>query len=289
MSNCPRSSIFELMPELPEVETIVRGLRDCVLNKTICEVTVLHEKPLAKWSTPDFKNFFRQETIAKIERRGKYILFIFKSNKRLVVHLRMTGKFIYKQAAPSPEFNHIRLIFSFTDNSTLYYQDLRIFGTFAPFKPLEEITEFKALGPDPFSKTLNPSRLIAILKRNTIPVKNVLLDQHVISGLGNIYACEALFKAKINPLQAANSLNPAQVTTLLKSIRAILRLAIKYNGTTVNDFRSVDNKSGRFQEFLKVYKKQGELCHRCEKAEIIRIKQKQRSTFYCPFCQKSNS
>jgi len=276
------------MPELPEVETIVKGLRSCVLNKTISKVTVLHVKLLAKRSVIAFKSFLGNETIAQVKRRGKYIVIVFKSNKRLLLHLRMTGKFIYKQAAPSLKFNHIRLIFNFIDGSILYYQDLRIFGTFSLFNPLEEISEFKALGPDPFSKTLNPSCFIAKLKKRTVPIKNALLDQRLISGLGNIYTCEALFRAKINPLLPSNKLSLAQAATLLKSIRALLTLAIKYNGTTINDFRSVDDKAGRFQKLLKVYQKQGQTCPRCKKAEIIRIKQNQRSTFYCPFCQKSN-
>lgn len=274
------------MPELPEVETIVQGLNKTIIDKTIHHVEIFHTKILGGVSGKRFIEFLAGEKILSIKRRGKYILILFTSGKSMVVHLRMTGKFIYSPLAEKLNHKHTRLVFKFTDKSLLYYNDLRIFGTFRLYTPQQEIMEFKKLGKDPFDSQFTVNWLKQSIERKTSSIKNVLLDQGIVSGLGNIYVCEVLFRAKIHPQRAASTLTTEHIKLLIGSIRMVLKQAIKHNGTTINDFQGVDEKTGQFQKLLKVYDREGESCLLCKKQSIVRIKQAQRSTFYCPICQK---
>jgi formamidopyrimidine-DNA glycosylase len=274
------------MPELPEVETIVKGLRRHILNKCIMSVHVIHKKPLGHVSEKTFIEFLRMQTVQNIERFGKYIQFSFSSGRNMVVHLRMTGKFIYRTTMNDLDpAKHVRIIFNFNDLSVLYFQDIRLFATFSLYLPHRTIGEKQKLGTDPFSKKITASWLIDMLETRKTALKTVLLDQHVISGLGNIYVCEALHRAKLDPRLSANHITVDQARKLINSIRKVLRLALTYNGTTIRDFNGVDNKSGGFQKLLRVYQRSGKLCKSCGKAFIQRIKQSQRSTFFCPYCQ----
>jgi formamidopyrimidine-DNA glycosylase len=274
------------MPELPEVETIVEGLRRHILGKRIVSVQVLHKKPLGPVSEKSFKEFLSRQTILNIERWGKYIQFSFSSGKNMIVHLRMTGKFIYRSNTGRPKPHaHIRIIFRLDDKSVLYFQDMRLFATFCLYLPSHTIIEKEKVGPDPFSKKITASWLTDVLKTRKAPLKTILLDQRVISGLGNIYACEILHRAKINPRLSANKMTVDQARALILNMRKVLTLALKYNGTTIRDFNGVDNKSGGFQKLLRVYQRHGKLCESCGRALIQRIKQSQRSTFFCPYCQ----
>jgi formamidopyrimidine-DNA glycosylase len=274
------------MPELPEVETIVRGLQRYIIGKQVSSVQVLHPKPLGKLTKNQFSQFLIGESFQAIKRHGKYIHFLCESGKSLVVHLRMTGKFIYKNIAETtPALKHIRLIFSFNDQTRLLFQDMRLFATFAVYFPSQTIKEIQNLGPDPFSKQITARWLSDNLKNKKTTLKAILLDQRFLSGLGNIYVCEALHKTGLNPLSPAQELTLAQANRLIQSLRSTLKLALKYNGTTIRDFSGVDRKSGQFQRHLRVYGKNGELCPTCLKANILRIKQNGRSTFFCPYCQ----
>lgn len=274
------------MPELPEVETIVRGLRGCILGKLIRSVHVFHKKPLGPLPEKEFKDFLCRETVQAVERLGKYIHFSFSSGKNMIVHLRMTGKFIFRFKPGSfHPATHIRIIFYFNDQSTLSFQDIRLFATFSLYLPHQIIKEKQNLGPDPFAKEITAPWFLDAVKNRKTSLKAVLLDQHVISGLGNIYVCEALHRAGIHPNLSAYKITPSQAGKIINSIRKVLKLALKYNGTTIRDFNGVDNKSGRFQRLLRVYQRAGKLCKTCRKASVQRIKQAQRSTFFCPHCQ----
>lgn len=290
------------MPELPEVETVVRGLRAIVLHKKITGIEVLHTRPLINSNPRQFKQFLNDEEIEDIERRGKYLIFTFTSRKRMVVHLRMTGKFVYlpppaqvpgetelQVAEQQPDYlkerTHIRFIFHLADHSTLLFQDVRIFGTFKIYPAGQPLDEESKLGLEPFSHELTPEWLVARLQKRTLALKAVLLDQKVITGLGNIYVCEALYAARINPFMPAKQLSPEQAAALIPCIRDVLKRALRYGGTTINDFSHIDEKSGRFQKMLKVYQHKGELCKQCGRGIIACQKLAQRSTYYCPVCQ----
>lgn len=275
------------MPELPEVETVVRGLKKTIIGKKIINVTVLDHRPLKNITAQKFKKFLQDQQVESVERFGKYIHIIFKSNKCIVSHLRMTGKYVYFPGTKLDEETkkHIRVIFHFSDKTLLLFKDLRIFGTIVTYDKDCLIEEKNKIGVEPLSKEFTAEHLLEQAKNRKLAVKQFLLDQKVVAGLGNIYVCEALFHAKINPEIAANKLTLEQANILIKKIQSVLKLAIKNNGTSVSDFRNVDDKSGTFQNMLKVYQKEGQLCSICKKGTILRIKQGQRSTFYCPVCQ----
>ncbi len=275
------------MPELPEVETIVRGLRGCIIGKRIRSVRILHAKPLGNLSKARFRDFLLNQTFTAIERIGKYILFIFGGGKKMLVHLRMTGKFIFRAAGRTNDMpdRHIRLIFFLERGVRLIFQDMRLFATFNLYPAGEPVRETAELGPDPFFATLTTGWLTARLRTLKSSLKTVLLNQRVISGLGNIYACEILHDAGLDPCLPAAAVTPAQARRLIVSMRRILRLALKYNGTTIRDFNGVDNKAGEFKKMLRVYGRAGQACLSCSRAQVQKIIQAQRSTFFCPVCQ----
>jgi formamidopyrimidine-DNA glycosylase len=274
------------MPELPEVETIVRGLRRQISGKVIESVEVLDQRPLINSSPAEFKKFTKRETIKTVERLGKYLLFQFVSGKIIVAHLRMTGKYIVLPQNQLPDLKHIRLIFHFQDNSHLYYKDVRIFGTLKLYYPGQLLTEYEKNSIDPLDEAFTPQYLLERLCKKTIPIKTAMLEQTIISGMGNIYASESLFLALIHPLQRANTLTIKQVTRLTSAIKGILALAIEKNGTSISDFRNVEDERGDFQELLQVYQKDKQHCCKCRQGIIQRIVIASRSTFFCPVCQK---
>ncbi|HPN82427.1 MAG TPA: bifunctional DNA-formamidopyrimidine glycosylase/DNA-(apurinic or apyrimidinic site) lyase, partial [Spirochaetota bacterium] len=223
--------------------------------------------------------------VAGVKRQGKYIRFCLDDGASLVVHLRMTGKFVFvgDPAVPSPD-RHLRMVLVFTDDSMLSFMDVRRFGTLRLVSPGETPPELRDLGPDPLQKEMTLQRFRAILGKSRTAVKVLLLDQRRISGVGNIYACESLFRAGIDPRRTADSLTPEEGARLLRELRGILREAIRQNGTTISDFRNVDDKTGAFQHWLRVYERAGQPCRVCGQP-IERIRQAQRSTSFCPHCQ----
>jgi formamidopyrimidine-DNA glycosylase len=272
------------MPELPEVETIVRGLQRFIPGKTIRTVEVRHKKIAARHGVKAFQRLLAGQTFAGVERRGKFLHFQFKSGDGLVVHLRMTGKFIVHPKGAVPYHKHLRLVLRLAGGSALLYSDLRIFGSFHAYRAGEEVIEFLCVGRDPVREKIDADWFLGECRRRSIPIKVLLLDQKVIGGIGNIYACEALFRARLSPLLPARKLTRCQAERLLQNIRSLLLLAIRHNGTSVSDFRDVDDRSGGFQRLLKVYGRAGEACPECG-AAVKRVRQAQRSTFYCPRCQ----
>ena len=272
------------MPELPEVETIVRGLNNFIPGKTIRAVEIRHKKVAAKHGVKGFQRLLEGQTFRDVKRRGKFLHFRFQSGDNLVVHLRMTGKFIVYSRGSVPEHKHIRLVFRLSEHACILYNDLRLFGSFHFYSAGQEIIEFQVLGRDPIDEKIDIEWFILQCRRRSVPIKVLLLDQKVLCGIGNIYACEALFRTHLNPQIPARDITFSQVSRLLKEIRSLLRLAIRHNGTSVSDFRNVDDKSGGFQRFLKVYGRAGEPCPSCGEP-IRRIRQAQRSTFFCSKCQ----
>lgn len=271
------------MPELPEVQTIVNELKALLLGRKISACHILRDS-IIQGDKKQFRKLVENKSITKIDRQGKYIIFTLSSDLWIIGHLRMTGKFVVQPLA-SEQKRHDRVVFDLDNHQKLIFSDVRCFGTLEVINDPEKHRGLSHLGLDPWSKNLTGSTLKKRLDRRLIPIKTALLDQKIIAGLGNIYASEILFDAGINPMIPANALSGKKLTTLIQSMRKILSLALKYNGTSISDYRRVDEKQGLFQKFLKVYGKGDQKCKTCA-STIEKIIQNQRSTFLCPTCQK---
>jgi formamidopyrimidine-DNA glycosylase len=271
------------MPELPEVETIVRQLARHVAGKKILATDIRLPKLIAFLSVRAFVRGVRTRRIITVTRRAKYLVFRLSGNSFWITHLRMTGKFV-TNSADSDETRHVRARFVLSGGTTLDFVDQRTFGRMW-LVPLARLDAFFAhLGVEPLTNAFNGEYLANVAARRTTPVKPFLLDQRKIAGIGNIYASEALFNARICPRRPAGKLSCSERERLVKCIKQILRKAIRYNGTTIISYRPVDKKTGQFQNMLKVYGRDNEPCPVCKKP-IRRIIQGQRSTFYCDSCQ----
>lgn len=270
------------MPELPEVQTVVNELNRSVLGNTIKSVQI-NRSSVIKGDVRKFQMLIKNKKIAGIERKGKYLLFSLGNRLVMIVHLRMTGKLIV-QSAPITEMKYSRVVFHLDRNLVLIYSDVRCFGTIELTDSIESNIALNRLGWEPWDDQLTAPNLGKKLKGRSASIKALLLDQHIIAGLGNIYASEILFDATIDPFKQGFQLNEQQIKRLICSIRLILNKALKYNGTSISDFRRIDDKPGSFQNFLKVYGKQGQPCIKCN-TPIVKVKQNQRSTYLCPHCQ----
>ncbi|MCF6767193.1 bifunctional DNA-formamidopyrimidine glycosylase/DNA-(apurinic or apyrimidinic site) lyase [Thiotrichales bacterium 19S11-10] len=270
------------MPELPEVETVKRGLCPYLEKNTIKSVNLYHHT--LRYPIPNLDHLSNQKIIS-IKRRSKYLVFEF-SHGNLIAHLGMSGIFrLYE--SPFPErIKHDHLEFYF-DNYLLRYHDPRRFGAILwTDTPLDEYPLLQSLGPEPLSDNFNVNYLANRLKHIKKAIKLAIMDSKIVCGVGNIYASEALFKAKIHPKTPANQLNSTQYKTLVNEIKSILTLAIEQGGTTLKDFKNSNGKPGYFTQKLNVYAKDKNPCIRC-KTPIEKITLGQRSTFFCPKCQPS--
>jgi formamidopyrimidine-DNA glycosylase len=267
------------MPELPEVETVVKGLKDKIIGKQIESVTELRVNTL--YNHTDENVWDCSEVIIDITRRGKYILINVGNRFNFVVHLRMTGKLVYaehEQISP-----HTRAVINFRDNTLLQFEDIRTFGSIKAYNIDATDPAILKLGPEPLLEEFNANYLSKVLQKKKSPIKTILLDQTVIAGLGNIYVCELLYRINIHPLTLGNRLTKAEVKRVITATKEVLAEALIHNGTSISDFRNIDDKPGSFQKFLRVYQKK-----QCPKGHAIeRIKIGGRSTFFCPICQKS--
>jgi len=271
------------MPELPEVETIVRELNAQVPGRAIEEVRVFRADALGGVPPAAFRAALLGRTLGRVRRRGKFLVFPLAPAGFLIGHLRMTGKFVLapRSAPPAP---HHRVWFDLSGARRLIFQDMRCFGTLALVGRLAESPALAALGLEPLSRRFTAAWLAVALARSRMPLKHWLMHQGHVAGLGNIYAAEILFRARLSPLARADGLSAAEVGRLHRATRQVLRQAIASNGTTISDYRRVDEKSGEFQNFLRVYGKGGQPCPVC-RTPVQRIRQQQRSTFFCPTCQ----
>jgi len=271
------------MPELPEVETVVRELNRALPGRRVKGVDVFRADALGAVAPETFAASMTGRAFGAVGRRGKFLLFELAPGGFLVAHLRMTGKFILAGPLPAPGAHH-RVWFRLEDGQTLVFQDMRCFGTLAFVQRLEESPPLAELGVDPYAAEFTQAWLAAALKQSRAPLKHWLMDQHNIAGLGNIYACEVLFRTGISPRRRACRVTAEEARGLHRSIRAVLDQATRKNGTTISDFQRVDEKFGEFQRYLRVYGREGEPCPACGTA-IRRIRQQQRSTFFCGTCQ----
>jgi len=266
------------MPELPEVESIRRRLSRHILGKPILSVETELPRIVRQGELSQMVGL----SITSIDRQGKYL--VFKTNSLLILyaHLRMTGTFLYFDNAEDRVKDHICARWEFADGELLY-RDVRTLGGL--WVSVDGVPPWKALGLDPLDKKLTWKEFAGLLSHKKSPIKAVLLDQSVIAGVGNIYACEALFAAQINPRRPADEISEKSYRKLFKELKCILWSAIEASGTTFRDFRLSDGREGGFQNFLKVYGKAGATCPRCAQP-IEKVVVAQRSAYFCPNCQK---
>ncbi len=274
------------MPELPEVETIRRELAPRLVGRRIRELRVTKPDIIIDGARPSaVRSRLRGVRIRGVERRGKWLLFEL-NDEVLVTQLRMTGRFAIGPGPlpPIQDFRHVAAEFDLDDGQTLFYDDVRRLGGFMLLTREEWTREEARFGPEPLEAGFRARDLGRVLRRGRLPVKNALMDQSRLAGVGNIYASEALYAARIDPARAAETLTDGEIRALHRQLRGILRDAVESSGTTVSDYRAVNGRSGSFQERLKVYGREGESCFRCG-TPIRRIVQSGRSTFYCRDCQ----
>ena len=273
------------MPELPEVETVRRGLERLVVGKTIEQVRVRYAKMIGT-GVDSFVHDLPGQTIERIGRRGKYLLF-YLTGVVLVSHLRMEGKYLFYSDAV-PERKHAHVFFEMTDGGTLVYEDVRKFGTMELLRKdqLEAYFAARKLGPEPTEADFLLPPFAAALSRSKKPIKPYLLEQTLVVGLGNIYVDEALWRARIHPARPAASLKPAEVKRLREQIIEVLQLGIEKRGSTIRTYRNALGEDGTMQDFLQVYGKPGQPCARCG-SPIEKIKLSGRGTHLCPHCQKA--
>ncbi len=280
------------MPELPEVETVRRGMVSFVVGRRIDRVEVGRERTVRRTSPQALIDGLTGATITSIGRRGKYIVCELDTGEALMIHLRMSGRVLVSEAGSlRPAHTHVVLHLSGEPAQELWFVDPRTFGEMVVFDPDHvdvELPELAKLGVDPITDGLSVSQLAGILRGRARQLKPLLLDQHVIAGIGNIYCDEILHRAKLRPDRLANTLKPAEVRRLHDAIHSILQTAIDAGGSTLSDTQYVDvmGDGGSFQLDHRVYDRAGQRCLTCGRAEIVRIVSGGRSTCFCPRCQR---
>ncbi|MEL6861758.1 MAG: bifunctional DNA-formamidopyrimidine glycosylase/DNA-(apurinic or apyrimidinic site) lyase [Pseudomonadota bacterium] len=281
------------MPELPEVETVRRGLSPAMEGQRIDQLEV--NRADLRFPFPDqFKARVEGTTITRMGRRAKFLVTELSSGEALIMHLGMSGRFTVNSAAtaefhhdPGTNPAHDHVIFHMSSGATVTYNDPRRFG-FMELWPIEDLSNYpriKHLGPEPLSNHFNAANLDEVLRGKAAPIKSVLLDQAVIAGLGNIYVCEALFRSGISPRRKAMSVVGKRAERLAPAINEVIAEAIAAGGSSISDFASASGELGYFQKQFDVYDREGEACKTCG-ATVQRIVQSGRSTCFCSTCQR---
>ena len=267
------------MPELPEVETIRAQLAPRLEGRVLARVEILDPRLTRPYDLFEVAEELEGDRVVAVERRGKYLLVRLESGLGLLVHLRMTGSFGFASVS------HERAVIELDDGSRLAYRDVRRFGTWLVLEDAELEPYLAAKnGPEPLGPRFTVSWLGSQLARRKAPLKAVLLDQRVVAGLGNIYADEALWRARLNPLLRANGVSEEDVARLVRAVRAALRAGIMRQGSTLRDYAAPDGASGSMQEEFRVYGRDGLPCGRCG-ATITKTRVGGRGTWFCPRCQ----
>lgn len=273
------------MPELPEVETVKRVLEKVLINEEITDCIIHYPRIVQNVSITDFRTSLQGEVFQEIKRRGKFLIFIL-SNTILVSHLRMEGKYFIKDAAETVD-KHEHIIFKLRSGLTLRYHDTRKFGTMHLFKTkdLNDVLKIKPLsnlGVEPLTDELTYAYLAPLLQKTARNIKAVLLDQSIISGLGNIYVNEVLFLSAIHPEKQANKLSKNKIYAIIDNTKAVLTKAIGLGGTSIHSFKSSLEVSGRFQNELQIHMQ--DTCPKCQR-KVTKIFVAQRGTYMCRLCQ----
>jgi len=270
------------MPELPEVETVARGLQAALAGRTIVAVQVLWPRTVVDMEPAAFAERLAGQTIVRVGRRGKWVVLTLASGQALLVHLRMTGRLLVEEGACGDE-QHVRVRLALDDGRCLCFRDARKFGRMALVDdPAPVLGE---LGPEPLGDDFTLAWLRGLLAGRRGRIKPLLLNQRVLAGLGNIYTDEVLFRARLSPRRSASSLSRRQVQALLLTIREVLASAIRRRGTSISDYVDARGRRGGFQFALQVYGRQGAACPRCG-TPIVRSVVAGRGTWSCPRCQR---
>lgn len=272
------------MPELPEAETIAKGLARVLPGRRVARVRVLKhdvvEGPAAR-----FARGLSDQEIAAVERRGKNVVVRLAGGDRIVVNLGMTGRLLPAPTpSPPPGAHHAAVHWTFQDDSSLTFDDVRRFGRVQLLGPDAWRSWSRRLGPEPLSSAFTGARLRRILDGSRSPIRSLLLDQRKVAGVGNIYAVEALWGARVHPARPANGLTDPECRALHRTLRRVLRRAIAARGTTLRDYRTAEGEAGGFAPALHAYGREGQRCRRC-RASIERMRLSGRSAFFCPRCQ----
>ena len=274
------------MPELPEVEVIKRGLQKHLRGRKVTGTVAGNKKLRLPLPRKDLKNYIQGQKIQSVDRRAKFLLITLDNGAILVIHLGMTGRLgIFPADAPRSKHDHFRL--QLDNNMQLRFNDIRRFGFIQVVPPGSDpkTTMFAGIGPEPLGKEFTPEYLCRLAAGKNRPLKNFLMDSRVVAGIGNIYACEILFHAGLNPQKKIGRLTRKEWERVVASSCHVLQKAIQCGGTTISDFVNASGKSGYFQLELQTYGRQSEICKRC--ATLIAKKTMAgRSTFFCPKCQK---
>jgi formamidopyrimidine-DNA glycosylase len=288
------------MPELPEVETVRMQLRGKIVGKTITSVEVFHSKSVNHDEMID--DSLRGKIVADIDRIGKLLIFSFadEADLFLLAHLKMTGQFFFidttgdvvggghsmsqSELLDFPH-KHSRVAFHFTDHSTLYFNDMRLFGYTKLATAAEVALARTKFGPEPITPNFDCDWFATKLKKRKTPIKAAALDQSFVAGLGNIYVDEALWRAKVRPTRRADRVTRAEALLLCTAAGEVMRESIKVGGTTFQHFVDTEGKNGNFTDYLQVFGQQGKPCSRCGET-IKKIRCAGRGTHYCPGCQK---
>jgi formamidopyrimidine-DNA glycosylase len=271
------------MPELPEVETIRTALKDQVLGKEIVRVKVNRPQIIGPPGVKPFIRSLTKDKFTDLVRRGKFLAFQLASDNILIVHLRMTGRLLLVNR---PIRGKPDVAINFSNGSGLIYEDRRHLGRILILSNDSDcdLGTRLGLGLEPFSPDFTGRWLAERLQKSRRAVKLFLVDQKIIAGLGNIYACEALFKAGIHPLTPCCLISSTQASRLKQAILFVLKKAVSQRGTSFSDYVDASGRPGNYQHFLKVYGREGERCFRC-RANVVRIKHQGRSSYLCPGCQ----
>jgi formamidopyrimidine-DNA glycosylase len=274
------------VPELPEVETIRSGLEAVLAGRRLERVTILDPR-LTRPDPPEMvAAALEGERVASVRRRGKYLVFTFESGRHLLVHLRMTGSFRYGAGGARPDDPYRRAVVRLDDGSDVAYRDVRRFGTWLLLEP-GELDDYlnERIGEEPLESGFTTRKLAQALQGRRAPVKAALLDQRADAGLGNIYADEALWYARVHPRRPAGEIAPEEVEALRRGIRRALRTGIARQGATLRDYRDPNGATGEMQEAFRVYGRAEEPCRRCG-TPIAKTRVVGRSTWFCPACQQ---
>ena len=273
------------MPELPEVETVRASLEPAVVGRRFARVEITDPRVTRPRDPNEVAAELHGEVVAALERRGKYLVFRFRSGRVLLIHLRMTGSVGHSRNGAHEDDPYRRAVVTLDDGSDVAYRDVRRFGTWLLLEAGEDLPYLaERLGEEPLEERFTTDALAARLAGRRAPVKAALLDQRAAAGLGNIYADEALWRARIHPLQRAGELTRSELRRLHRGIRDALRAGLARQGTTLRDYRTPNGARGSMQDELRVYGREGEPCRRCG-AEIVKTRAGGRGTWYCPSCQ----
>ncbi len=273
------------MPELPEVESVRRALEPVLVGRRFDRVRIDDARLVRPFEPAEVAAELEGERVAAVERRGKYLIVRFESSRVLLIHLRMTGNLLHTRPGSLPDDPHRRAVVTLDNGSDVAYRDVRRFGTWLLLEPGESDPYLaKKVGDEPLDTLFTAARLGERLRGRKGALKAALLDQRTLAGLGNIYVDEALWRARLNPLRPAGSLEPGELRRLHRSIRAALEAGLARQGSTLRDYRLPDGSSGAAQNEFHVYGRGGEPCDRCG-TPIAKTTIAGRSSWFCPQCQ----